>query len=142
MRCTSQSSARHLMAALLQVYHSYQSASHLPCATQPCLAPSALISFIIFQGRAGPLAASVAGSQSHDTANTAGFSIDHLLCHRRRCGVHPAPRPPTRAATGVSLVSVGINPTSSASASGPGSGQGVSVRAHLLVYTSRETSIS
>ena len=47
LRGTSQSSARYLMAALLlQVYHSYQSSSHLPCATQPCLAPSALISFI------------------------------------------------------------------------------------------------
>ena len=45
---TSQSSAHHLMAALLQVYPSYQSASHLlPCATQPSLAPFALISFII-----------------------------------------------------------------------------------------------
>ena len=93
---TSQSSAHHLMAALLQVYHSYQSASHLlPCATQPCLAPSALISLIIFQGWAGPLAASVAGSQLHDTA---GSSIDHFsiyLCRRHRCRtVHPAPRPP------------------------------------------------
>ena len=70
LRGTSQSSARYLMAALLlQVYHSYQSSSHLPCATKPCLAPSALISFIIFLGRDGPLAASVAGSQSHETAN-------------------------------------------------------------------------
>ena len=71
-RRVPQSSVRHLMAALLQVYHSYQSASHLPCATQPCLAPSALISCIIFQGRADPLAALVAGLQSH---NTAGSSI-------------------------------------------------------------------
>ena len=52
LRGTSQSSTRYLMAALLlQVYHhSYQSSFHLPCATQPCFAPSALISFIIFQG--------------------------------------------------------------------------------------------
>ena len=101
LRGTSQSSAHHLMAALLQVYHSYQSASHLlPCATQPCLAPSALISLIIFQGWAGPLAASVAGSQSHDTA---GSSIDHFsiyLCRRHRCRIQSTPRyPPTRAAT-------------------------------------------
>ena len=69
-RRVPQSSVRHLMAALLQVYHSYQSASHLPCATQPCLAPFALISFIIFQGRVDPLAALVAGLQLHDTAGS------------------------------------------------------------------------
>ena len=95
LRGTSQSSAHHLMAALLQVYHSYQSAFHLlPCAIQPCLAPSTLnISFIIFQGRAGPLAAPVAGSQLHDTA---GSLIDHLfiyLCRRHRCRIQSTPRP-------------------------------------------------
>ena len=38
LRGTSQSFARYLLTALLlQVYHSYQSSSHLPCATQPCL---------------------------------------------------------------------------------------------------------
>ena len=93
---TSQSSAHHLMAALLQVYHSYQSASHLlPCATQPCLAPSALISLIIFQGWAGPLAASVAGSQSHDTGVLdRPFFYLFMPPPPLPYPVHPAPRPP------------------------------------------------
>ena len=93
---TSQSSAHHLMAALLQVYHSYQSASHLLlCATQPCLAPSALISLIIFQGWAGPLAASVAGSQSHDTGVLdRPFFYLFMPPPPLPYPVHPAPCPP------------------------------------------------